>query len=144
MASQLRFFQSNRKYYQRVGIYLTKQHQNYLFNTTNIQILLALLQLSISSAIFLIFEAQTTYEISSSFYVVSATLSPAIYYIINIHQRENISKLMEGCEKLIERSKSVILQLNKLHMCSFIILYLTLVYRRLKFCFSAIVQWKNC
>lgn len=106
IGSKMILFQLVRKYFKRMGIYLQRPNQrNSSINCITFIYFTAFAQAIISSAAFILFEAETVVEYGFTFYVLTiACVASAAISIVHWNVG-NIIAFVESFEAFIEKSK---------------------------------------
>lgn len=106
MAGSTKLFQHLQKhYYHPMGIHMPQSNQRCVPNWRNLSTAFFLAQLFIGAFLFLLFEANSTFEYGTNFYTSISESCCLLYFYIQYCQMPNISKLIESCETFIESSK---------------------------------------
>lgn len=106
MAGEIKLFSINQKYFHSVGIYQRQTNQkSSLLNLRKWIIMISLILNFLSSAAYLVFEAESTLEYGKSFHATSCFALMICNYLILMWQIENYSSFIENCEQLIAMSK---------------------------------------
>lgn len=101
----MQLFQSVRRYFKAIGIIDSRQHPNSKWNWKYLLFFIALSQLVISSAGFLIFKAGAAAEYGYAFCQLLNGCAAIAVLTILIWKSENTFKLLEEFEKFIDKSE---------------------------------------
>lgn len=106
MAGSIKLFQLFQKFHQTLGIYPTQVNQkHHLIISRRAIFLIGSTQYILSTAGYLVFEAQSMFEYGFGYFMSSTTLNGIIIHILLAWQLENTLKFIETCEGFIEKSK---------------------------------------
>lgn len=107
MASKIKLFQSVQKCNRSMGIYPhpSKSNRKWTFNAINLIFLIGFAQMTITSAAFSFFQAESTIEYGGCFYIAITETGSTSYYLIQMWQINNLLKLIEQFEDFIENSE---------------------------------------
>lgn len=106
MASSIRLFSFNRKYYHVIGINTIQANENASkFNWKNWFYTSAMVLLVLSSATFFIFDAKSMFEYGLSFFLATAITFPLYTYSSMVWKADESESFIGNCEKFIEKSK---------------------------------------
>lgn len=100
--NSMKLFQFNRKYCQTIGI---KSPQSNTFNAINWIFVVCVAQFALTSAAFMLFDANSMGEYGVTFVAVVCAVEAMAIYTIIIWKLEDISKFIEKCEAFIEDSE---------------------------------------
>lgn len=105
MAAAIRFFQFNRKLYERVGICPRPNTWFGSYNLRNSMMLLCLSMMLMASTAFLLFQANSMQEYGAAFYVSVSELANIVCIMVTIPKMASIFSLMEKCEEFVEKGQ---------------------------------------
>lgn len=105
MASEIKLFRSVQEYNRAMGIYPRHSNQKWSFNAINLFFLIGFAQMGIGAAAYSFFQAKSTIEYGGCFYSYTTESAIASYYLIQMWQINNISRLIEDYQAFIEKSK---------------------------------------
>lgn len=106
MAGSIKLFQHlQRYYYKAMGIFLPQSNQKCSPNWRNLFTAFFIAELFFAAFAFLLFKAKTTFEYGTNFYASISESCCLSYFFIQYRQMPNIAKLIESCEKFIEKSE---------------------------------------
>lgn len=106
MAGRIKLFQSVQKYHRTMGIYQLQPNQRWLtFNSRNLLFLVSFIQMLVTTIGFSIFHAKTTIEYGACYYAYISEIGSTTYFLLQMCQITNFSKLIEHFEEFIEESK---------------------------------------
>lgn len=105
MIQRIDLFCYFREFCRLVGIYPPPADPWQLFNTTNISILISMVNVIISSFWFFLFDATSADEYSKSFYTSVAMLEMVAFFAVNLFKMQNILQLIRKFEDFIEMRK---------------------------------------
>lgn len=106
MTNKIKLFQSVQKYNHTMGIRPHRPNQRWPLNITmNLIFLIGFAQMAVEAAAFLIYREKSTFEFGGSFYAVVTEACTSTFYLVQMWQITNISKLIKHFEEFIEKSK---------------------------------------
>lgn len=106
-SSSIKLFQFIQKFCRTIGIYSPKPNQNrYRYSSMNWFTIFCFDQFIISTASYLLFEADSMSEYSITLFICLITIGCKIFSLIAFWQVKSVSECVENWEKFIEKSKS--------------------------------------
>lgn len=106
----IEFFQFIRTYYQTSAVYSSQANSNSSLNKHVLLILLCLVQLSICSIAFLLFDAKTIGDLAYSYCATLSILLVIIFLLTNAVKTSNILMLIEKYDEFIRKSQLNLLE----------------------------------
>lgn len=106
MADSIKFLQFFQKFHRILGIYPSQQNQKpRSINSINVILLIFFVQMILTTAAFLLFEANSILDYGFASFMLSTLIMSIVNYSIFIWQAENTFKFIGHCEGFIEKSK---------------------------------------
>lgn len=103
----IKLFQFIQRYCQTIGVYPPRPNQNrYYMNSMNWFAFFCLDQFLISTAGFILFEANSMAEYTTTFFICLITVGCNIFSLLAFRQAKNISNSIGNWEVFIEKSES--------------------------------------
>lgn len=104
----IKLFQFNQKYCETIGISMCQSNQNfYKLNAKNVLFVICVVQLSIASATFLVFDANSMGEYGITSHILITIVKCMVDYFIALRRLEAIVKFTKNCEAFIEKSEKI-------------------------------------
>lgn len=118
MAASVELFKFLQNYYKTIGIYppASQSSQNCRLNSKNVFCIFCMANFATFAGIFFLFKAKQLDEFCISFFCSGSTTIGVFYLISLLYQIENILKLIETFEGLIEKSEQFSSNRNMLSM----------------------------
>lgn len=105
MANQIELFVTIKRARQILKIHPPQLDRKSQFTVKNLLILMSQLVLSVSMALFLMFETTSMAQSGLAFSIFAMIVTNIMFYLMNIIEMTNISKLIANLEDFIEMSK---------------------------------------
>lgn len=105
--TEIKLFQSLRRYFQILGTYSPESNENRKFNPRNVFVLFCYTQLFVSVLAFTLFKAKAVVEFGLNYYGYMTEVLCIFVVLLQTYRMDDITKLIENCEKFVEMSKLI-------------------------------------